>query len=493
MSDRKGERASLATDFISVEDGHPYYCEATVTSAVGSARGPGHPPVTTNIGGILTISAGKISLRLVRFDERFEVQEDDRIEARSEANWVASLFDIVPMGMGQWGLGKKAAYNVNVLVNTAVLGWDAWSIDDRVRLTRFRLASADNILRHLPTYDRLVNNPFAAPVALDEPVSGGRVRILYTAFFDMNKNPINVWPVIEMDFDEGLTLGVLRARTHAFVSFLSAAASKSLAVREQVVSRLSSTELLEHIEPGTRRAEYSMYIYGKDESASMHSADRLGAGSFVLLFDDNERSAFIKCLQSWFDRYSIWEHATSAMMDAFALQGMTGSERLLNATKWIEQTPGAESQRAMSEEDIKEISNVMSRRADELGHGGIYDRLSNCLSMVAAEKRSQRFSRLTRELKAFYGESIVGDDLAEWVTEAFHRRGKAAHCPIIYTSAAERERVYMAIHAAECFAYLMLLRELPMSNEGKTRVAEAPLVRFYTRNIKGRSPGDPAG
>lgn len=483
--------------FISVEDGRPYYCEVTVTSEDASSRGPGDSPLTT-IGGVLTIRTGKILLRLVRFDEHFEVQEDDRLEARTEANWVASLFDIVPMGTGQCGLGAKAAYNAEVLINTAVIGWDTWSNHDRVRLTQFRVTPADTILRHWPTYDQLADNPrssFSDPVALDVPVKGGRVRIRYTLCFDMSNGYLrkNIWPVIEMDFNDGVTLTGLRAQTHAFVSFLSAAASRSLAAHEQIVSRFTCAELAEHLERGTRGTEHSIYVWELDQSLRAQSTTRVDVGSFVLLVDDNERAAFIECLQQWFDRYSEWEKATSAMMDAFTLQGVTGSDRLLNATKWVEATPGTGARRAMSEEHIKEISDVMSRRADELGLGGIYDRLSNCLGMVASETRLQRFSRLTHDLKAFYGNLIVGDDLAEWVNEAFGVRNKAAHSPIIYSSEVERTRMYMAIHAAECFAYLMLLRELPMSDEGKTRVAEAPLVRFYTENIKGRTPGDITG
>jgi hypothetical protein len=54
----------------------------------------------------------------------------------------------------------------------------------------------------------------------------------------------------------------------------------------------------------------------------------------------------------------------------------------------------------------------------------------------------------------------------------------------------EYKRLFKAIQAAECFAYLMLIRDLPMSDTGRKRVASAELVERYCVGIKGQRPRD---
>lgn len=163
-------------------------------------------------------------------------------------------------------------------------------------------------------------------------------------------------------------------------------------------------------------------------------------------------------------------------------------ERLLNATKWIEATPGTEPRRVMSETHVLALSKLVSRNAVSFGYGAVTGRLRNSLRQIASEQNVRRFARLVADLKAFYGDQMVGDDLAEWVAEAFSWRGRAAHRPIIGQTEDEYKRFAKATHAAECFAYLMLLRDLPMSGKGKERVAHAPLVAAYRLGIKGHRP-----
>lgn len=478
--------------FIEVENGKSYYCEVAIDRPSMSAEGLQDARETVFVGGSFSIGDGAIRLRLVRFDDYFDVREGERLEARTESNWIASLFDIVPTGTGQVGFGKKAAYNASVLVNTAVIGWDAWSNEDRVRRTQFRVPSADLLLRHRPTYESLANNPMGQAAdwtAFNAPISVGRVRVYYSAYSNMDSEyPRDVWPVVEIEFDESITLSALHKQTTAMLGFLSAAASINLSAREQVVSRLSHAELLDQLGCSMYPSEYSIYYYENYRRRPEQTIAARPYTAFGLLHDDNERSAFIACLQSWFDRYTEWEGAASAMMVAFALRHETSSERLLNATKWIEVTPSTKAQPTISNRHVRWLSDLLNRNAVKLGYVSIKDRLSGCLRQIANEQNSRRFTRIAADLKAFYGDDVVGDHLAEWVTEAFRFRGKAAHHPVIAQTDAEYMRLAMATYAAECFAYLMLLRALPISTEGKTRVASAPLVERYRDSVKGKKP-----
>jgi hypothetical protein len=480
--------------FIEVERGKSYYCEVALDQLAKVVEGATieQPPIA--IGGIFSIDGTDIRLRLVHFDEHFHVSDEAPLKVRTEANWTASLFDTISEGAGHIMCADRVAFSQNVLVNTALIGWDAWTADDRVRRTQFRVFEVELFLRHWPTFKGLLDSQFGKASnqeAFDVPVAGGCVRVQYNASGNTQSHyPRDVWAVVEMEFDEGISLSAMRNRSITMLRFLSAVASTHLQAREQIVSRLTRNEWLTAVKAREHPLDYSVYYYEGDKKNTSPGGRRGPHCAFAHLYDDTERNAFIACLQVWFSRNADWEGAASAMMSTFALHDEMSPERLLNATKWIEATPGTKPQPAMSEDHILALCKLVSRNAEKLGYGVIAGRLRNSLRQIANEQNAQRFARLVSELKTFYGDQVVGDDLAEWVAEAFSWRGRAAHRPMIGYTEVEYKRLFKAIQAAECFAYLMLIRDLPMSDTGRKRVASAELVERYCVGIKGQRPRD---
>ena len=45
-----------------------------------------------------------------------------------------------------------------------------------------------------------------------------------------------------------------------------------------------------------------------------------------------------------------------------------------------------------------------------------------------------------------------------------------------------------ATHAAECAAYLLLIKDLPMTEKGRKRAASAKMVEYYRVEMKGDYP-----
>jgi hypothetical protein len=144
--------------FIKVEDGKSFYCEARLDQPAEIVEGIAIEQPVINLGGIFTVCGGGIRLKLVCFDHVFHVPNDAVLVVRTEANWTASLFDMVSLGTGQHGHTDRVAYRQDFLVNTALIGWDRWTADDRVLRTRFRVPDADFLLRHRPTFAGLSNS-----------------------------------------------------------------------------------------------------------------------------------------------------------------------------------------------------------------------------------------------------------------------------------------------------------------------------------------------
>jgi hypothetical protein len=479
-------------NYIEVEEGRALYAEVTVEQPVVVVEGVEEPKPPLRVGGTFMIHDGDIRLSLVRFDKFFHVADEPHLIGRTEENWTASLYDLVPGGSGQRGHTGLTTYYQTMLVNTALIGWEPWLAEYRTRRTVFRVPGADYLMRHCPTFDSIANNKFGEEkehMAVDVAVMGGRVRIYYNSSGSMDSDYAKeVWPVVELEFDELQPLEEMRRRVITFLRFLSSLSSDVFKAGEQIVSRLSHEEWVKEVHKRNNPPDFSVYYYEGRKRAPVTDA-RIHR-SYALLHDDDEKKAFVDCLVEWFARNDKWEGATSAMMDAFALDDVMSPTRLLNATKWIESTPGTSAKQAMEEGDVVALSSLLSRHAIRLGYGKLLGRLKNSLRRIAEEQNADRFVRLVAELRATFGAKVVGDDLAAWVSEAFTLRGKAAHRPIIRQTDEEYELFAKAVYAAECFAYLMLIRELPMCERGRERATSSPMVEYYRVEIKGIWPKD---
>ncbi len=478
--------------YIEVEEGRALYAEVTVEQPVMIVEGGEQPQPPLRVGGTFTIHDGDIRLSLVRFDEFFHVADETHLITRTEKNWIASLYDLVPGGSGQHGHTDLTTYHQTMLVNTALIGWTPWLPEYRTRRSVFRVPGADYLMRHYPTFDGMANKKFGEEkehMAADAAVLGGRVRIYYNVSGSMDSDYAKeVWPVVELEFDNLQTLEEMRRQVITFLRFLSSLASNVFKAGEQIVSRLSHEEWIKEVHERKNPPDFSVYYYEGRKRAPF--TDARIHGSYALLHDDDERKAFVDCLVEWFARNDKWEGAASAMMDAFSLDDVMSPTRLLNATKWIESTPGTAAKQAMEEGHVVALSSLLSRHAIRLGYEKLLGRLKNSLRRIAEEQNADRFVRLVTELKNTFGDKVVGDDLAAWVAEAFTLRGKAAHRPIIRQTDEEYELFAKAVHAAECFAYLMLIRELPMCERGKERAASSAMVEYYRVEIKGIWPKD---
>jgi hypothetical protein len=482
--------------YIEVEQGKSYYAEVSIQQPDMIVEGVQTPQRPLKVGGTFTIGGGDIKLGLVQFDDYFHVPDGKPVVVRTEANWYASLFGTVPNGSGNRGHSNGTTHYQDMIANTALVGWQPWLPEYRVKRTTFRVPLTDYLLRHWPTYRELADNkvghrtvrePFSAPIR------GGVIRLHYAMSGSVDSNyPKEIWPVLEMEFDEPLTLDAARRQEIALMRFLSCVSSVALETAEQTFSQLSRQERIDAVGRSLMPIDYSVYYY--QDRSRQHLSDKAKHvdthGAFAFLDDDAERDAFVACLTAWFDRYEEWEGAASAMMDALSLDGIMSPTRLLNVTKWIEATPGTTATQAIAPGDVTALASLLSRQAIKMGYKKLRGRLSNSLTQIAQEANSARFDRLVAELKTMFGHEIIGDDLAAWVAEAFSNRGKAAHRPIIRQSQLEYEVFSQATQAAECFAYLMLLRDLPMTKAGRYRAGSARMVQYYRVVVKGETPKD---
>ena len=136
------------------------------------------------------------------------------------------MFENVSFETGQHGLTDNVAYCQTIISNTTLIGWDAWGDHDLVRRTEFRVPQADRLLIHRPTYNGAANTGLDEAnehVIIHVPVAGGRVEVRYHLSWNTGRDyPDEVWPLVMLEFLEGVTLQHMRRQVITFLHFLSA-------------------------------------------------------------------------------------------------------------------------------------------------------------------------------------------------------------------------------------------------------------------------------
>lgn len=477
--------------YIKVDAGRAHYCEALIDQPLTVEDGAVTKPVALRLGGILSLGAEAFTLQLHNFDTHFHLGDDEYIVARTADNWFASFTSYVSTGSGsRWG--EKQVFSQTFAINTAIIGWKPWLQGDLVRRTRFLVPKADDLLHHSTVHHQIANSRLGSSPANEVvscPVVGGTVRIYYSwTGNSISDYPLQIWPEVEMEFDEHIPESTVRDRVTCFLQFLSAASSIRFVEDGQTVSKVPHAEWLAEIEAGSQDTDWSIYHWADARDRAPLGEHGGAHGAFATNRDDEERLRFSDCLTEWFRRYPEWEGACSAMMEALSLQNVMNAERLLNVTRWLEATPGTQPGRIFTDDHRSALGKLAARGAENLGYDlSLRGRVKGAVSGIK-EDRNLVWKRLVSEIQAVFGEHLIANDLAAWVGKAFSLRGNAAHRPIIGFTEAEYETFSRAVFSAECFALLMLLKDLPMTAEGRRRVGEAPLVRYYQLEIEGSLP-----
>ena len=202
--------------------------------------------------------------------------------------------------------------------------------------------------------------------------------------------------------------------------------------------------------------------------------------AFAHVRNDEHLTEFLNCLRQWVERDDAWSAATNLMMGAFRLQSTMSGERLLNACKWLEEIPGADSEMAVSDEDINAIALVAAAEAEKRGHKEYGPRIAGVIrGQLKKESNAERFVRLHKEICARYGDNALPVDAIPHLLKAMQYRGRVAHGHYEHEDEADYQAFAKSVYAMEAICYLLTIKDLPISDEGAKRAAGQPIVANY--------------
>lgn len=350
-----------------------------------------------------------------------------------------------------------------------------------VKQVDFEVPSAHSILENSHFIDLLAGegrHRTANRRIVQTTFKGGTLSIWYSAkYIGGEPFPAKWKPRIEVRFETPNSIERFTDTLFLVTSFMSFNLGAYLRWQGANISHMDDDEINSAISTGTYGGRHrAIFPIGNDEP------DIRGTGKFgspCLCHNDEERAVFGDCLKKWLERAPEWKTAYGLMMSFLNQRRTIGADRLLAACKCLEQIPGTENQKVLDDDDIDEIISAAQTEADKLGHGKLNARIRMSLQRVGTEDHEARFSRLYQH--ALNGHASVRP-FASVVTDlknAMRLRGHAAHRALHTDTDVEFQTLVRAVSAVECLCFLLLARELPLSNQGKDRLFRNRLVADY--------------
>lgn len=456
-----------------IEKGRRYFCREE-TSGKGYS-------------GMFHIDEDGMGVQLFAFDEMLIHELDDLLVARLEDNRVVSLHQNVTSGPSSHHHNERKvnSSSTRVISNIVVIGEEPWQPEDPIRRVQFSIAHADDLLHHWDRFDAIADAKFGAmPEAtlFELTVDSMTIKVWYPATVSMLlKRPTRIGVRYELEFGEPRDLHSYLKDVQCVVRFVSAALCHRFGPSEINISRLSHADFLAAVEVRKGYHDHAIrYVWPVEAPKSSMWVGH----AFAHVRDDEHLTEFLNCLRQWVERDDTWSAATNLMMGAFKLQSTMSGERLLNACKWLETIPSANSEVTVSEADINEIASVAAAEAEKRGHREYGPRIAGAIrEKLKKESNAERFARLHTEICARYGDKALPADVIPHLSKAMRYRGRVAHGHYEPEEEADYQTFVKSVYAMEAFCYLLTIKDLPISDEGAKRTAGQQIVANYRRCV----------
>ncbi len=437
------------------------------------------------VHGTLQISDVEMKLSLASFDDFFFIQNRESVPVRLENSSYATLLNCIFGGPGRTHAGGKeqiTTYNQTIIPNTVVTGPDPWELDRPVKHVQFGVPDASVLLIHSPKFKELARADFEElpdMVMSTIELETMTVRVWYAISekpFDRTSRIIT--PKIDLDLNSPKNVETYWHEVMSIVRFLSSILCLPLRPDRTEIHSESSVEQIAQIKAGASSPAHEVHYHSSQEGVLSEVGNDLHA-AYALVYDDEEKAFFERCLGAWIERDSKWVNATAAMMVSFRLSDEISGERLMSAFQWLEEIPTAAPQKSIADDHVRQITDAAVREASSLGLNNGSDRIRGALSVLQMESHRDRFTRLLDTIYKEFGRDILDHDIVDYLILATQFRGRVAHGVFEPRTADESRKFRTAIFAVETLCYLLTVRDLPLSAGGRERVRHCRPISGY--------------
>jgi hypothetical protein len=204
-------------------------------------------------------------------------------------------------------------------------------------------------------------------------------------------------------------------------------------------------------------------IWPNGSKVQLQEANGLRPISVLKCFVEDDRLSTSKCLSSWMEKWATWKPAFLGLLIATRKGNTFDPNRLLNACKWLESTPGTKQQELGNQKELEEIANAADGKASDLGFD-LSERIHGAIKRLGTESRNKLFIRLIDSAVAKDDAQLKKRFLAD-LHKAYRLRGRFAHSQFDHSSDGKFGEYVRCTQAVEALAFLLLYRNLPVPND----------------------------
>jgi hypothetical protein len=434
--------------------------------------------------GFFFIDDQNIHADIYAFDERFYVPTNGPVYLQTANNEFVTLHDNIsgPPGTNSSGIEpRRVVYHQHIISNVAVIGPDRWAEEDLIKSVTFKVDHSEVVFRNKDKTENLFKGKIGDKLDHDlfsVRIGGMVFRCAYGASFSIGRDhPKEVWPYLEIEFDEGVTLAGYLFHVESVVQLLSSTLGARLKPSQIAISRLSGMELLASTVQQRYFGHHSVnYVWAVNE---IEKSNIWVGKSFLSAWTDSDLAALEQCLRVWLERLPTWKDANALMIGSLSMRGEISPNRLMGACRWFEEIPTTKTKQVIADKDINAISRQASEKAVQLGYGEIKNRVAGSLKAISTETHDDRFRRLLDGVRMTFGESIIDQKCLQYCKQAMEFRGKTAHGHFNPDGADEFRLLAKSIYALEALCFLLTIQDLPIGGAGIERARRSQFLQDY--------------
>ena len=434
--------------------------------------------------GIFEHSDTGIRTRLAVFGEGRYINVDLPIFLATERSQIVSLhrnFRVSSESRGYSHSDHRPIHLVEIGSNIALSGPDPWTEKDLVRRISFEIEGSFAVLynhQRIESFKDRSDGRHENWRVIELRLAYGRLSVFYTGTYSYYTDTWNkVEPRFEFDFDDGVPLESYEKFILPVVWFISYLIGSRLSPSNISVSRETLAEMEGRISGKRPSSEHLLFV---KYSAVKHAANMSAPhGSPARTSDEVETSAFSASLSVWLQRAHDWYETYGLLNKSFGMQDELSEERVLNTCRLLQRIPSAKALETLDDSIFVHISSMATKAAEIQSRPDLSGRIQNALRDLRFEPRRIRLSRLVTSAWEGFELPQGIDQMVEDLDQLLIHRGTAAHGVLFKDRSTNMSEIQRCISAGEALCYLLISRELPLSETGRGQLYFSRLVENY--------------
>lgn len=400
-------------------------------------------------------------MKLVGFEHFVHFGHGDSVLLQLEDNcYCSAIAHPTSPGINQTAVGS--CHFLNFDVGQAIIGFRPWSETDRVRELYFRLTDTNGTLeapdiRRSIAATKIGENPNAEIIK----ASSGDATI--TISYGLSFGWLDDFHTIDdfqgcVRFSNSKTIEEIGEYIAVLRTFFTMAAGITVLTKDYCLVPESNHEQ-PLLSGGAAVAPFQLFWPGGEQDLS-EAPNTSKPSSVLRSWNPADRENLSKCLTFWLENWSTWKPAFQALFLATRAGSTFDIDRVINACKWLETTPGAGAQKFGIEAELKKVTEVAQSKAAELGlQLGV--RIAFAIEKLNTESQRDVVRRLIN-IAAPRGDEDLKRRFLSDVHRAYDFRNRFAHSAFDHRGNGEFGTYVRCTMAVEALAFLLLYKSLPL-------------------------------